>query len=97
MGKLYIVKYCANEYDDLGYDKPHPIYYSLNEENAREFFEKERNKEINHFNDFIKKHPHFKGHEDYQINENEVDSFEYSLGNWFYRYEFEECELEKKI
>ena len=27
--KLYIVKYAANECDDLGYASPYPIYYSL--------------------------------------------------------------------
>ena len=46
--KLYIVKYCANEFDDLGYESPYPIYYSLNEKKARDFFED--NKGFNSFN-----------------------------------------------
>ena len=36
--KLYIVKYCANECGDLGYDSPYPIYYSLNRYNAYGYF-----------------------------------------------------------
>ena len=51
--KLYIVKYCANEFDDLGYESPYPIYYSLDEHNARNFFEERREQEIKSFNDYI--------------------------------------------
>ena len=53
--KLYIVKYCANEYDDLGYDYPYAIFYSLDKNKAREFFEDKREKCIESFNDWIKK------------------------------------------
>ena len=94
--KLYIVKHSANEFDDLGYDRPYPIYYSLSEEKAREFFEKKRNQEIKFFNEFMENHPAFENDEDYQIHVNEENAFEYYMGNWFYQYEFEEAELEKE-
>ena len=68
--KLYIVKYCANEFDDLGYVDPYPIFYSLDKDKAREFFEDNIKKEINYFNDWIKTHPEFEHNEDYQIHQN---------------------------
>ena len=95
--KLYIVKYCANEYDDLGYDSPYPIYYSLSELNAKQFYENRKNECIRIFNDWIKNHPKLKHNEDYQIIENTNDNFEYSMGNWFYQYTYEERELEKDL
>ena len=48
--KLYIVKYCANEFDDLGYDDPYAIFYSLDEQKAKDFFENERKTNIEEFN-----------------------------------------------
>ena len=95
--KLYIVKYCANEYDDLGYDSPYPIYYSLDQKKALEFFEDKREECIENFNDWIKNHPELKHDEDYQITENNNDNFEYSMGNWFYQYTYEEQELDKDL
>ena len=48
--KLYIVKYCANEFDDLGYDSPYPIYYSLDQKKARDFFEEKREERLGEAN-----------------------------------------------
>ena len=95
--KLYIVKYCANEFDDLGYESPYPIYYSLDEKKARDFFEDNRKKCIKSFNEFIKNHPEFKFDENYKIEENTCDYLEYYMGNWFYQYVFNEVELEKDL
>ena len=95
--KLYIVKYCANEFDDLGYDSPYPIYYSLDQKKARDFFEKNRKDEIESFNDWIKTHPELEHNEDYQIHQNKENYFEYYMGNWFYQYVYEEQELDKYI
>ena len=95
--KLYIVKYCANEFDDLGYDDPYPIYYSLDKKKARDFFEDKREKCIESFNDWIKNHPELEHDEDYQIIENDNDNFEYSMGNWFYKYMYEEQEFDKDL
>lgn len=95
--KLYIVKYCANESDDLGYDSPYPIYYSLDEKKARNFFEEKREQEIKYINDFINKHPELQNNEDYCIEKNTDDEFEYYFGNWFYRYLYCEDELEKDL
>ena len=95
--KLYIVKYCANEFDDLGYDSPYPIYYSLDQKKAREFFEDKREKCIESFNDWIKNHPELEHDEDYQIKENTNNNFEYYMGNWFYEYVYEEQELDKDL
>ena len=95
--KLYIVKYCANEFDDLGYDDPYPIYYSLDKKKARDFFEDKREKEIESFNEWIKKHPELEHNEDYQIKVNNNNHLEYSMGNWFYEYYFGETELEKDL
>lgn len=95
--KIYIVKYCANEYDDLGYDTPYPIFYSLDKKKARDFFEEQRECSIEHFNDFMKNHPEYNHNEDYQITVNDNDDFEYSIGNWFYQYKYEEQEIDKDL
>ena len=95
--KLYIVKYCANEFDDLGYDSPYPIYYSLDEKKARNFFEDLREKCIESFNEWIKKHPELDHNEDYQIVHNDNDYFEIYMGNWFYEYQYEEAEMETDL
>ena len=95
--KLYIVKYCANEFDDLGYDSPYPIYYSLDEKKARDFFEDNRKKCIKNFNEFIKNHSEFKFDEDYKIKENTCDYLQYYMGKWFYQYVFDEVKLEQDL
>ena len=95
--KLYIVKYCANEIDDLGYESPYPIYYSLDENKARDFFETKRAESIDHFNEFINKHPQYQNNEDYCIEKNSTDELEYSMGKWFYHYVFDEVELDKDL
>ena len=97
MNKLYIVKYSANEFDDLGYDSPYPIYYSLDEKKAREFFEKNREQEIEIFNEYMEKHPEFQNNEDYCIEKNTDNEFEYNFGKWFYRYIFCESEFDKDL
>ena len=94
---LYIVKYCANECDDLGYDSPYPIYYSLNENKARNFFEMKRVEAIDNFNEFINKHPQYQNNEDYCIEKNSTNELEYNMGKWFYRYEFCEDEMETDL
>jgi len=94
---LYIVKYCANECDDLGYDSPYPIYYSLNENRARNFFEMKRVEAIDHFNEFINKHPQYQNNEDYCIEKNSTNELEYNMGKWFYRYEFCEDEMDTDL
>ena len=92
--KLYIIKYVANEFDDLRYSNPYPIYYSLDKQKVRAFFEDIRKKCIESFNDWISKYPEFKNNENYQITENTNDYFEYYMGNWFYIYEYEEQEFD---
>lgn len=95
--KLYIVKYTANEFDALGYDSFYPIFYSLDENKARDFFENERNTNINHFNNFLKTHPEYIDNEDYEIADNEENYLKYYMGNWFYEYMFDEIELDKDL
>lgn len=95
--KIYIIKYCANEYDDLGYESPYPIYYSLNENKARNFFEMKRVEEIDNFNNYINRHPEFQNNENYCIEKNSTNEFEYNFGKWFYKYIFCEDELEKDL
>ena len=92
--KLYIVKYCANEFDDLGYDSPYPIYYSLDQKKARDFFEEKREAEIEWFNEYMSKHPELQNNEDYCIETNTNDEFEYTFGKWYYKYILTEAYLE---
>ena len=92
--KLYIVKYSANEYDDLGYDSPYPIYYSLNRDNAYKKFSELVNYSRNSLNQFLKEHPNFQNNEDYSIETDNENEFEYSFGKWFYKYIFVEVEME---
>lgn len=95
--KLYIVKYCANEFDDLGYDDPYAIFYSLDEQKAKDFFENERKTNIEEFNYFIENHSEYKNNEDYQIAENKNDFLEIYMGNWFYQWKYEEREIDKDL
>lgn len=95
--KLYRVKYCANECDDLGYESPYPIYYSLNENKARNFFEMKRVEEIDNFNNYMSKHPELQNNEDYCIEKNSTNELEYNMGKWFYQYVFDEVEIEKDL
>lgn len=97
MNKLYVVKYCANEYDDLGYDSPYPIYYSLNKDIAKYFYDKKFIECQKDWDNFCINHPELKNNEDYYFNNSE-NSFEYSIdGKWFYEYTFSEVELEKDL
>ncbi len=95
--KLYIVKYCANEYDDLEYESPYLIYCSLDENKARNFFEMNRAEKIDNFNNYISEHPKLQNDENYCIEKNSTDELEYSMGKWFYHYVFDEVELEKDL
>lgn len=92
--KLYIVKYCANEFDDLGYDSPYPIYYSLDQKKARDFFEEKREAEIEWFNEYMSKHPELQNNEGYCIELNSDNEFEYNFGKWFYKYVLTEANFE---
>ena len=92
--KLYIVKYCANECDDLGYDSPYPIYYSLNHDDALGHFYEFVNMAKKSLNEYLCEHPELKGNEDYSIEIDTKNEFEYNFGKWFYKYEFCEAEME---
>lgn len=95
--KIYIIKYCANEFDNLGYDRPYPIYYSLDNVDAYGHFREYINKEKKHLTEYLYKHPELKDNEDYSIETDTENEFEFNFGKWFYRYDFEEAELEKDL
>ena len=95
--KLYIVKYCANECDDLGYDSPYPIYYSLNRDDAYGHFKEFVNLDKKNFNEYLYKHPELNDNEDYSIEIDTENEFEFNFGKWFYKYVFEEVDLEKDL
>lgn len=95
--KIYIVKYCANECDDLGYDRPYPIYYSLNHDDAYGHFREYVNKEKKRLTEYLYNHPELKDNEDYSIETDKEYKFEFNFGKWFYIYEFEEAELDKDL
>ena len=95
--KLYIVKYCANEFDDLGYDSPYPIYYSLNRDDAYGHFREFVNLDKKNLNEYLYNHPEFKNDEDYSIEVDNENEFEFNFGKWFYKYVFEEVDLEKDL
>ena len=95
--KIYIVKYCANECDDFSYESPHPIFYSLDEHKARDFFEEKREQEIEIFNDYMSHHPELQNNEYYCIEINTNNEFEYHFGKWFYKYILCENELDKDL
>lgn len=95
--KLYVIKYCANEFDDLGYDSPYPIYYSLDHDDAYGHFAEFVNLEKKNFTEYLYKHPELKNSEDYSIEIDTENEFEYSFGKWLYKYVFGEVELEKDL
>ena len=95
--KLYIVKYCANECGDLGYDSPYPIYYSLDRDYAYGRFSEYRNMEKKHLTEYLYHHPELKDNENYSIEIDTENEFEFNFGKWFYKYVFEEAELEKDL
>ena len=95
--KLYVIKYCANEFDDLGYDSPYPIYYSLDHDDAYGHFAEFVNLEKKNFTEYLYKHPELKDNEDYSIEIDTENEFEFNFGKWFYKYVFKEAELEKDL
>jgi len=95
--KLYIVKYSANEFDDLKYDSPEPIYYSLNKDTAKYFYNKKFNECQKAWSKFCQEHPELKNN-DFHYFESTETSFTYSIdGRWFYEYMFDEAELDKDL
>lgn len=95
--ELYIVKYSANECDDLGYENPIPIYYSLDEKKARTYFEKLKAGAKQHIEQFLNEHPEFINDDDYKICEETENRIEYNMGKWFYELEFDVAELDKDL
>lgn len=96
--KLYIVKYCANEYDDLAYDQPYPIYFTLDQNKAKEFFDTQVQKEKEKLNKYLENYPEFKDNEYYMICVDKNNEFEFNFGKWFYKYILcEREELEKDL
>ena len=95
--KLYVVKYCANEFDDLGYDSPYPIYYSLDRDDAYGHFAEFVNLDKKNLNEYLYKHPELKDNEDYSIEIDTENEFEFNFGKWFYKYMFVEAEFEKDL
>ena len=92
--KLYAIYYAANEYDDLAYDAPIPIYYSLDKDKAKTYYNNITISEKNYFNQFLKDHPKFQNDENYSIDSDTENSFEYCMGKWIYKYYFHEIPLE---
>lgn len=92
--KVYIVEYCANEFDDICHDRPYPIYISLDKDKAYNFFKDCVQKEIDFFNELLKEHQEYQNNEDWQIAINEENHFEIYRGNWKYEYVFDEFEFD---
>lgn len=82
--KLYIVEYCCNEHGD-SYNSPHPIYYSLDEYKANDFFKKTIEEVIEDFNECI------------DIVTNTDNEFEYNFENYNYKYILTNIDLDKKL
>lgn len=91
---LYLIKYSANEFNDPKYDSPYPIFYSLDKDKTKEFFERKREKEIKSFDQFLEKFPEYKNTEDYQVYENLEHRFEIHMGNWYYQWELDKVKLD---
>ena len=91
---VYIVNSCANEFDDLGYDRPYPVFYSLSEKRAKKYFKKEKEKYANTLSNLLEQHPEFKDNEDYQINKDTENYFKIYMGKWFYQLELNKVVLQ---
>lgn len=97
MDKVYVIRYRAHEFDDLGWGSFDPIFISLDKSKVQEKFEKIKETNINHLNKTIKDCFDGVENEDYHVEENTEDGFELWMGKWIYEYYIEEYPLDVDI
>lgn len=90
--KIYVIFHNSWEWDDVSYGDATPVFFTLSEEKCKEEFEKLRERELKHFEEVKAKHP---DSSDYEIAENEKDSFKIYMGNWGYEWFYDDYELDK--
>ena len=100
MDKVYVIRYRAHEFDDLGLGSFDPIFISLDKSKVQEKFEEIKQIKQNGIIDLNKTiKDYFNGveNEDYRVEENTEDGFELWMGNWCYEYYIEEYPLDVDI
>ena len=97
MDKVYVIRYRAHEFDDLGWGSFDPVFISLDKSKVQEKFEKIKETNINHLNKIIKDCFDGVENEDYRVEENFEDRFELWMGKWIYEYYIEEYPLDVDI
>lgn len=90
--KIYVIFHNSWEWDDVAYGDAAPVFFTLSEEKCKEEFEKLRERELKHFGEVKAKHP---DSSDYEIAENETDSFKIYMGNWGYEWFYDYYKLDK--
>ena len=90
--KIYVIFHNSWEWDDVDYGDATPVFFTLSEEKCKDEFEKLRERELKHFEGVKAKHP---DSSDYEIAENEKDSFKLYIGNWGYEWFYDNYELDK--
>ena len=94
MGKIYVIRYKAYEFDDLDTGSYDPIFISLDKDKVKEKFEDIKQNDINNLNRIVDRCFGGSAPEDYQVEEDTTETFELWLGNWCYRYYIEEYDLD---
>ena len=97
MDKVYVIRYRAHEFDDLGWGSFDPIFISLDKSKVQEKFEKIKQNGITDLNKTIKNYFNGVENEDYRVEENTEDGFELWMGKWCYEYYIEEYPLDIDI
>lgn len=97
MNKVYVIRYRAHEFDDLGWGSFDPVFISLDKSKVQERFEKIKETDINNLNRILNQIFDGKEQEDYRVEENTEENFELWLGNWYYEYYIEEYPLDVNI
>jgi len=87
MSNVYVLEYHSYEYDDINIGDYKPFFISLNEQNVKDEFEKWK---ANGLSDISKL-------DNVELFEDTETTFEYSIGNWIYKYRIVSYPLDENL
>ena len=87
MSNVYVLEYLSYEYDDINIGDYEPFFISLNEQNVKNEFEKWKS---NGLSDISKL-------DNAELFVDTETTFEYSIGNWIYKYRIVSYPLDENL
>jgi len=87
MNNIYVLEYQAYEYDDIDTGGYEPFFISLNEQKVKDEFEKWKANGLSDIEKF----------DDTELFEDTETIFEYTIGNWIYKYRIVSYPLDKNL